>query len=65
MELADFTLSECDDPYVGKAQPLVDTGDIFLIPTDAVQSFGIDEIELVLGNVCHQGLDAGSGEGCP
>jgi transcriptional regulator with XRE-family HTH domain len=64
MQLADFTLCECYDAHVGKAQALIDTCNVFLIVADAVQCLGIDNVKLSAGGLAQQSLDTGSGEGC-
>src|SRR5262249_33559789 len=52
-------LCERDDPHIGKAQSLVETGNILLIATHAIQRLGVNEIKLAFGGIRHQGKNTG------
>ena len=45
MQLVHVAFGERDDPHAGKARPLVDMGDIFLIARQPIDGFGHDDIE--------------------
>ena len=48
MEFVDLALCERHDTDVHKAQSLVDSGNVLLVATNAVQRLGVDDIKLAL-----------------
>jgi hypothetical protein len=59
MELADLALGQGDDPHAGKAQALVDAGNVFLVARQTVERLGQDDLDLSALCVAQERLDAG------
>ena len=45
MEFRDFALCEGDDPHAGVGRFFEETGNMFLVPADPVQSLGNNDID--------------------
>jgi hypothetical protein len=58
VQFRNLGLSESDHANTGKAQALVEAGDVFLIAAQAIQGFGQDNIEAAAEGVINEGLDA-------
>ena len=60
MQLVHLAFRQGDDPHAVEAHALKDVGDVLLVPGDAVQRFGEDDVDLTGGGVLQELLDAGS-----
>ena len=60
MQIVDPALRQGEHLHVGIAHPLVDAGDVLLVPADPVQRFGQHHVEAAARRIHSQCLDAGT-----
>ena len=65
MEFADLALGKCEDRGSGEVNSFEEAGDVFLIAADAIQRFGVDDIEGTACRVLHEQLYARPHQSCP
>nr|WP_210425329.1 hypothetical protein [Spongiibacter thalassae] len=63
--MRDFTLGQGDHLDIGKAQALVNSGNILLITRKTIQRFSQDNIELSALGILHERLNTRAHHACP